>query len=132
MHKQLAPRPHGFIDYALVLFFVLAPSLFGYGDDDRAALTSYIVAAAHLGLSVLTAYPLGLVKLIPFPIHGRMELVIAFVLVALPWIVGFSENDAARNVFIASGVATLAVYLLTDYRTSDIGTTWGRGRPATR
>ncbi len=126
MHKQLAPRTHGYIDYLIVLFFVLAPSLFGFADDDRAAVTSYIVAASHLALTVFTAFPLGLFRVIPFPVHGKVELVIAFVLVALPWIVGFAENDVARNVFIGGGIATLAVYLLTNYRTSDVSAAWGR------
>lgn len=130
--RKLSPRAHGWIDYLIVLFFVLAPSLFGYADDQAAATTSYIIAAAHLGLSVLTRYPLGIVKLIPFPTHGAIELAVGFVLIALPWIVGFDDNQVARNLFIGSGLAVFVVYAVTDYRRADIESGFRRGTPLTR
>ncbi len=122
--KLLAPRPHGYIDYLVVLAFVLAPSLFDFSDP--AATTCYIVAGAHLMLSLLTAYPLGVIKAIPFPVHGMLELLIAPLLILLPWLVGFSGDEAARNWFVALGIAVFLVWLTTDYRAfPTIGRTTG-------
>jgi hypothetical protein len=112
--KFLDPRVHGYLDYAAVLLLALAPWLFGFGG--AAATLCYVVAAAQLGMSLLTAYPLGIAKVIPFPIHGGVELVVAIGLVVAPWLFGFDEVNAARNFFIAAGIGLGFVYLVTDYR----------------
>ena len=112
--KFLDPRVHGYLDYAAVLLVALAPWLFGFGGI--AATLCYVVAAAQLGMSLLTAYPLGIAKVIPFPIHGGVELVVAIGLVVAPWLFGFDGVNAARNFFIAAGIGLGFVYLVTDYR----------------
>jgi hypothetical protein len=111
--KILSPRVHGFIDYAIVALLVLAPTLFAFGGI--AATICYVVAAFHLVMSLLTAYPLGVAKLIPFPVHGGIELAAGIALIVMPWIVGFSAVDNARNFFVIAGIATAAVWLTTNY-----------------
>ena len=60
--------------------------------------------------------PLGLVRVVPFPVHGKLELVSGFVFLASPWLFGFADdNPTARNLFIATGLVTLAVFFLTDW-----------------
>jgi hypothetical protein len=115
--KILSPRIHGFIDYAVVLLFALAPTLFGFGGTPRVAC--YVLAAAHLGMTLLTAFPLGALKLIPFTVHGALEGVIAVALAALPWVLGFDEMAPARNFFLASAVAVALTWLITDYKAGD-------------
>ena len=115
--KILGPRPHGVIDYLAVVLLALAPTLFGFGGI--AATLCYVLAVVHLVMSLVTAYPLGVAKLVPFPIHGGVELVVAIFLVAAPWIFGFADLAAARNFFVASAAALLLVYLLTNYRVTD-------------
>jgi hypothetical protein len=122
--KLLAPRPHGYIDYVAVIALALAPTLFGFAGAP--ATICYVLAVVQLAMSLLTAYPLGLVKLIPFPVHGGVELVTALFLVAAPWIFRFNQVDAARNFFVASAIALLLVYLVTNYRAGDESRT-GKG-----
>lgn len=119
MMKILNPRVHGYIDYLAVLYFLAAPSLFGF--TGLPATIFYVIAAAHLVLTLLTAYPLGVVKLIPFPSHGGIELLAAVSLVALPWLTGFATSDAiARNIYVASGAILFLAWLVTDYKTAEI------------
>ena len=115
--KFLDPRTHGYLDYLAVAVVALAPTLFGFGGV--AATICYVVAAMQLGMSLLTAYPLGAAKVIPFTVHGAVELVVAIALVAAPWLFAFSSEDAARNFFIVSGLGLLAVYLVTNYKAAD-------------
>lgn len=115
--KFLDPRTHGYLDYAAVAVLALAPTLFGFGGI--AATICYVVAAMQLGMSLLTAYPLGAAKVIPFTVHGAIELVVAIALVAAPWLFGFSSEDAARNFFIVSGLGLLGVYLVTNYKAAE-------------
>ncbi|HKO46420.1 MAG TPA: hypothetical protein VJV79_01775 [Polyangiaceae bacterium] len=115
--KVLAPRTHGFIDYLAVIGLALAPTLFGFAGV--AATLCYVLALVHLAMSLLTAYPLGIAKVIPFSIHGGVEVVVSIFLVTAPWIFGFADVPAARNFFIVSAATLLLVYLLTNYRAAD-------------
>ena len=112
--KFLDPRTHGYLDYAAVAVLALAPTLFGFGGV--AATICYVVAAMQLGMSLLTAYPLGVAKVIPFSVHGAIELVVAMALVVAPWLLGFSSEDAARNFFVVAGLGLFSVYLVTNYK----------------
>lgn len=119
MMKILNPRVHGYIDYLAVLYFLAAPSLFGF--TGLPATIFYVLAAAHLILTLLTAYPLGVVKIIPFPLHGAIELLAGIALVALPWLLGFANSDVlARNIYVASGAVLFVAWLVTDYKTAEI------------
>ena len=115
--KFLDPRSHGYVDYLAVAALALAPSLFGFGGV--AAGLCYALAAVQLVMSLVTAYPLSIAKVLPFTIHGAAELLTSVFLVAAPWIFGFADVDAAKNFFIASGVALLLVYVVTDYKAAE-------------
>jgi hypothetical protein len=70
-------------------------------------------------MTLLTRFPLGLVKVIPFPVHGAVEVVVGVVLVlAMPRMLGASLDSPARTFFVGAGVAILVVWLLTRYRES--------------
>jgi len=113
----LDARLHGFLDLVTVAVFLLAPFLFGLGG--YVAAVAWGLAVAHLLMTLFTRYPLGLVKVIPFPIHGVVELVVGVVLVlAMPRLLGASYGSPARTFFTGAGVAILAVWALTRYRES--------------
>ena len=114
MAKIIRPDVHGILDYALALFFLLAPSVFNF--PDNAATLSYIVGVVYIGTSLLTRYPLGVWKLIPFPTHGVLETMMAIGWIAFPWLFGFADHGPARNFFVIAGIALLGVVALTDYR----------------
>jgi hypothetical protein len=58
---------------------------------------------------------LSLKRVVPFKAHGAVELAIGALLPALPWILGFSENRAARNLCFGLTALTLVVSALTDW-----------------
>lgn len=111
--KILTPRTHGFLDYLTVITFLLAPTLFGL--SGLPATISYLLAVVHLVLTLVTASPLGLVKAVPFKLHGVVELVVAILLVLLPWLLGFASVPTARNFYVAAGIVIFIVWLVTDY-----------------
>jgi len=112
--KILNPRVHGYLDYVLVALFLLAPTLFGMSSVP--SIISYALAAIHFTETILTAFPLGLVSLLPFTVHGAIEFLISFILIAMPWIAGFASEAAARNFFIGAGILIFVVWLTTDYK----------------
>ncbi len=112
--KVLSPAVHGVLDYAVVAGFAAAPALLGFSQVPTTL--AWILASVHLVVTLATAFPLGVVKLIPFPVHGVLETVVALGLIVLPWIAGFSTELAARNFYIGAGLVVLVVVALTNYR----------------
>ena len=110
----IAPFPHAVLDYLLAVLFLVAPALLGYQSASAIALSQGI-GAVYIAASLLTRYPLGALKLIPFPVHGVLESLMAAAWIALPWVAGFSDEPAARNFFCVAGAALLMVAWLTDY-----------------
>ncbi len=113
----LSARLHGFLDLVTVGVFLLAPFFFGLGG--YVAAVAWGLAVVHLLMTLLTDFPLGLIKVIPFPIHGAVEVVVGVVLVfAMPRLLRAGPGSPARTFFIAAGVAILVVWVLTRYRES--------------
>jgi hypothetical protein len=112
--KILNPTIHGSLDYGLALLFLILPPLLDFSEP--AARVSYVIGVIYIATSAITRYPLGLIKILPFPIHGVLESVMAVAWIIFPWLFGFSDDDAARNFFIIAGVALLGVVAMTDYK----------------
>jgi hypothetical protein len=117
--KPLSATSHGVLDYVVGVFLLVSPWLFGFNDVSTAAtLNMVVIGILVLGLSLMTDYPLGLLKLVPFPIHGIIEASGAVFLLASPWIVRFSQVVPARNIALAVAILWLGVVALTNYGTS--------------
>ncbi len=110
--KVLSPMLHGYIDFLTVVIFAVAPTVFGF--DGLPAYIAYALAVIHLVLTLTTAFPKGVVGVVPFAVHGLIEIVVAIVLVILPFVFGWT--DAPRNFFIGIGIVIFLVWLLSDYR----------------
>jgi hypothetical protein len=111
--KILSARVHGFLDFVVVALFALAPTALHL--TGMPATLSYLLAGVHLLITLLTNFPAGIFKFIPFWIHGWIELIVAPTLVICPWVLGFSGDQTAMIFFIAAGFAVFLVWLLTDY-----------------
>lgn len=55
---------------------------------------------------------------IPLNVHAALEPLIALIVIAAPWIFGFSDVDSATVICVLVGVAMLIVGSLTDWRLS--------------
>jgi hypothetical protein len=113
--KVLSPRVHGMLDYGTIALFALAPTIFNF--DGPYATACYVLAAGYLLITLMTDFPMGVMRLIPFPMHGGLELVSGLALLAAPFLFGFhDDNHEARNFFMGMGILFLGSWLLTDWR----------------
>ncbi|HKY03959.1 MAG TPA: SPW repeat protein [Blastocatellia bacterium] len=117
--KILKPKTHGIIDYAWAGAMIAAPWLFGFNKNREATLASISSGVGILGLSLMTRYPLGAVKVISFPVHGVIETVAGLSTAASPWLCGYSNNESAKWTHLISGLGTLAVVAMTDYAAAE-------------
>ncbi len=111
--KLISPRFHGYLDFVVVALFALAPTLFGLTGVPM--VLAYVLAAIHLTLTLTTAFPIGLLKLVPFPVHGWLELAVSLFLASAPWFLGFADQTNAKIFYVASGILIFGVFMTTDY-----------------
>lgn len=112
--KVISPRVHGYLDFLTVFIFLLAPTLLELGE--LAAMLAYGLAVVHLIVTLASDFPFGMVKLIPFNIHGWIERMVGPLLIAIPFILNFSDQEVARNFYIVMGVIIIIVGMLTNYQ----------------
>lgn len=118
--RFVSPRVHGVLDYLFAALFLLAPFMLEFRSD-AAKLAAFAFGGALLSMSVLTRYPLGVLRLIPFQVHGYAELVGAAVLLILPWAAGFAGFGATRNFFLGTGIVLFGLWATTDYKAAEAG-----------
>lgn len=115
--RFLNARLHGVLDLVTVVLFVVGPLAFGLGGSP--AEIAYALAIVHLVMSLLTRYPLGIRKVIPFVVHGIVELVVGMFLLILPTLAGYAPGSPARRFYMIMGAIILIVWALTAYRSAD-------------
>ena len=112
--KKIDPLFHSILDYVLVLFFWLSPSIFNF--NGTVALILYLGGLLHFLITIFTISPLGLFKVISFKTHGHIEVCVSLLFLVFPWILGFSEDLKARNFCLAIGGSLFVIWLLSTYR----------------
>lgn len=114
--KPLAAKQHGAIDYLIGIALIISPWLFQFDNlSDSATYTMVLVGSIILLVSLMTNYPLGVIRILPFPIHGIIELIGTAMLLVSPWLMGFVNVTPAFNLAIVMSIAYLAVISITNY-----------------
>lgn len=111
--KVIDSRTHGLIDYAHAAFF-LGMAAFCRKRSPRAALAALITGSFVLAESLLTDYPMGAMRVLPFETHGRLDAGFAAASLLIPTIFQF-ETAAATKIFKANAFVEATVVGLTDF-----------------
>jgi hypothetical protein len=112
--KFISPKVHGLIDYLVVIFLFGSPTIFGF--TGLVATFTYALGAVHLLLTILTNYPLGVVRVIPVSLHAAVELLVGVVLIILAYTL-FSDNaQGSKLYYVIFGTVILLTWLVTDYK----------------
>jgi hypothetical protein len=108
---------HAVADYAVGALLIVAA--LAVGGSSGAVATGVVVGATVLLVSMLTRYPLGVVKVLPFTVHSAGDYLAAALLLAAPWTLNFSSGDGGLTaLYVVLGIAVLAVSLVTNYQYS--------------
>lgn len=117
---------HAIADYAVAAALILVPII--AGGSGEAVATGIVIGVVVLAVSMLTKYPLGVVKVLPFTVHSAGDYLAAALLVISPFALGFNDSDGGLAAFyVVAGVAVLAVSLITNYQYSP-KREWAPGR----
>jgi hypothetical protein len=119
---------HSMIEYIAGAALIAAPLLLDY-DSGAATAASIILGVVVLFLVATTTSTMSLINQVPLSMHIVFDYVIAAVLIASPFLFGFSGESTPTAIFIAAGVVWLLLSIGTRYREED---TPERGEPKKR
>lgn len=112
--KIISSRVHGILDYATVIFLLASPTIFKM--EGNLCTITYALGVVHFCLTILTDFEVGLIKVIPFRIHGLIEVAVALGSAALGF--WFYNNGSATGFYfyMALAVVIMIVFILTDFK----------------
>jgi len=90
--RFMTTRTHGVLDYLMGALLVVVPYIIGFADGTAAQWIPQILGAALIGASILTDYELGVVRMIPMPVHLFLDVAAGVLLAASPWLFGFGHH----------------------------------------
>lgn len=104
--RFIPTRVHGVLDYLTGGLLMAVPSLLGIKDEGWQARLPVALGAGAIAYSLLTDYELGVVKMIPMPVHLGLDATNGTLLAASPWLFGF--NKRTRAPYLALGLFEVA------------------------
>jgi hypothetical protein len=118
---RLVPaRLHALGDYAAGIVLLIAGIVADATDEAKA--TGIVLGAVLIFVSLFTRYPLGVVRVIPFPLHSAGDYVGGLAAIVAPFALDFFDTDKGLStLYIVVGAVVIALSLITDY-------SWGPDR----
>lgn len=110
----LSPVVHGVLDYPLAAVLIVLPLVLNF-DDDAAKWIAFAFGIGATALAVGTAWPTGVVRIIPPLLHGYSDITVTVALIVLPFIVGFADHTTALVFYLVIGGGVLGATLLTRF-----------------
>jgi hypothetical protein len=110
---------HGALEYVVGVLFIAAPFLFGFNASAAPTAAAVVVGLLLLAFTATSALPTGLVRSVSLGVHVTVDFVLAVLLVALPFILGFTDEAAPTALFIVVGVLHLLVTIATRFSAGD-------------
>ena len=109
--RFIPTRVHGMLDYGLGLVLIVAPYLLGFADGTAAQYLPQALGLLAIGQAILTDYELGLVRMIPMPVHLLLDVAAGALLAVSPWLFGFADRVWVPHVVF--GVLEIGAALMT-------------------
>jgi hypothetical protein len=106
---------HGLLEYGIGALCIAAPFLFSF-DSNGATAVSVLIGAAIFAMAALTDTPSAAVRRLPIASHVVLDYALGALLIASPFIFGFSDETNPTVFFLLAGVVYIALALCTRYR----------------
>jgi hypothetical protein len=121
--RRLLPRRgsvplvvHGLLEYGVGVLLIASSSLFSFDSTPRAV--GILLGAAVLVLAAVSDLPTALMRRLPIDSHVVIDYVIGVVLIASPFIFGFSDDEGALAFFVVVGIGYLILTAVTRWKSS--------------
>ena len=102
---------HAYLDYPVAIVLIVLPFLLGLGSTNPSARwLAVVVGIAAFVLTVFTDHKLGLIRVLPYSFHLRVDFLVGVLFIVAPFILQFSGLDAW--FYWINGAAVLTVVSL--------------------
>lgn len=106
---------HGALEYVAGVLLIAAPFLFAF-EASAAVAVSIVAGVIVIVVAASTEGPTSLVNSLPLPVHLLLDFALAAVLIAAPFLFGFSDETAPTAFFLGLGVAHLLITIGTRFK----------------
>lgn len=106
---------HGAIEYVVGVLLIAAPFLLAF-DSSAAVAMSIVAGVVVIVVAASTAGPTSLIDSLPISVHLLLDFALAGVLIASPFLFGFSDESSPTAFFIVLGVLHLLVTIGTRFK----------------
>lgn len=105
---------HGLLEYVFAGLLIAAPFLFAF-DSGAATAVSIVLGVVLLVIAATADTPTGLARSVGASWHALLDVAVAVLLIAAPFLFAFSDDGTATAVFIVAGALWLLVTIGTRY-----------------
>lgn len=109
--KFIDTKTHGYMDYLMGLFLIVAPWIFRLDPGAPEGFILILLGAAAIVYSLITSYELGMAKVISMKSHLALDVLSGIVLAASPWIFGFAHRVYMPHLVL--GIIEICAGLMT-------------------
>ncbi len=90
--RFISTRTHGVLDYVVGALLIVVPYLLGFADGTAAQWVPQLLGLVAIGGALLTDYELGVMRVIPMPVHLMIDIGSGVLLALSPWLFGFADR----------------------------------------
>ena len=90
--RFISTRTHGVLDYVVGALLIVVPYVLGFADGTAAQWVPQALGLVAIGGALLTDFELGVVRVIPMPVHLMIDIGSGALLALSPWLFGFSDR----------------------------------------
>src|SRR4051794_23422613 len=109
---------HGIAEYVLGALLIALPLLLNY-DSGAATAASIIIGLGLIVIAASTDWSVSLVNSIPRPAHLVLDFAVAALMIASPFLFGFSDETDPTAIFLTAGVLQVLVAIGTRFIKED-------------
>ncbi|WCT10248.1 SPW repeat domain-containing protein [Mucilaginibacter jinjuensis] len=101
----------GALDYITGIILIASPWLFGYYNISSAALfIPVFLGAMQIIMAIFSNYELGIMKVLPMPLHSFLNGFVGFWLLVSPFLYGFCNIVFWPQVILGILLLMMAIY----------------------
>ena len=105
---------------------IVVPYLLGSADGTAAQWVPQLLGLVAIGGAMMTDYELGVLRVIPMPVHLGIDIASGVLLAASPWLFGFADRVFWPHLVV--GVMEIGAGLMTRTVPEDGAATAGGGQ----
>ena len=116
--RVIETKVHGYLDYIVGILLIILPGIAGWDINEAKSIVPMVIGVLTIIMSLMTAYELGISKIIPMSTHLMMDVLIGIILAISPWLFEFADEVYLPHLLV--GLFSIAAGLMTKTRSSII------------